>query len=183
MTQLIGLAGRARSGKDTSANYLAQTLGWDTYAFADPIKDMLTPVFGHHFRSGNREEPFEWLGKSPRQLMQTLGTEWGRELIHPHLWILLANERLKVLRESGSGLIISDVRFQNEADWIRSEGGIVVEVRRPDLEKVQEHKSEQWEVDADVVIDNDGDLYTLRDKLRNRFEYLAPAAEGECSYA
>ena len=73
--------------------------------------------------------------------MQTLGTEWGRELVHPHLWILLANERLKVLRGAGIGMLISDVRFQNEADWIRSEGGIVLEIRRPELEKVQEHKS------------------------------------------
>ena len=74
MTQLIGIAGRARSGKDTSANFLAQILGWDTYAFADPIKDTLTSVFGHLFRSGDREAPIEWLGKSPRQLMQTWGT-------------------------------------------------------------------------------------------------------------
>ena len=173
MTQLIGIAGRARSGKDTSANILAGLLNWDTYAFAEPIKQMLETVFGPHFRSGDRELPIPWLGKSPRHLMQTLGTEWGRQHVHPELWILLAQQRLRTLQRAGSGLIITDVRFQNEADWIRSEGGVIVEIQRTDRGVSHQHLSEQWEVDADVVIPNNAGIYDLKDKLRDSFGYLA----------
>jgi hypothetical protein len=81
---LIGLHGKAHAGKDTVGQMLVG-YGLDRVAFADPIKRMLIEGLGltaEHFDSPLKEEPIPWLGKSPRQLMQTLGTEWGRDLVN-----------------------------------------------------------------------------------------------------
>lgn len=142
MTPLIGLIGKARSGKDTAADALQREFNLHRYAFADPIKDMLEVVFGDKFRHGDREQPISWLGKSPRQLMQTLGTEWGRDLVHQDLWQLLAHQRWLAKRASGQGMVVSDVRFPNEVRWIQEQGGLLIEITRPDVEAVNQHVSE-----------------------------------------
>lgn len=167
--KLIGIVGLARVGKDTAADYLCNVYDLHRYAFADPIKDMLTCVFGNLFRNGDRENPIEWLGKSPRQMMQTLGTEWGRGLIHPDLWVLVAGQMWQKYQKVGpsDGVVISDVRFANEAEWIRSQGGVLIQIRRKNVEQVAEHISESG-LPAGLVhhiIDNDGTLYQLRRAL------------------
>ena len=169
MSRLVGLMGKARSGKDTAADYL-QTYGFHRYAFADPMKDMLEAVFGDHFRNGDRERPIHWLGKSPRQLMQTLGTEWGRGCVHPELWILLARGKWDVVNHMGESLVITDVRFANEAKMITDQGGILIELVRPDAEKVNAHISENNDMSgvARYTIINDGsfaDLYSEIDRV------------------
>lgn len=140
--RLIGLVGNARVGKDTVADYLADQYGLIPYAFAMPVKDMLEPVFGDLFYTGDREKPIDWLGKSPRQLMQSLGTEWGRHLVHPDIWVLLADQQWK--RYPGRfGMVATDVRFRNEAEWVLREGGTLIRIVRPDAESVSSHCSEQ----------------------------------------
>ena len=164
---LIGLVGKARSGKDTAADALVKAFGAERYAFADPLKDMLEAAFGDKFREGDRESPIPWLGKSPRHLMQTLGTEWGRELVHPDLWVLLAESRRKVAEAKGVGMVVSDVRFLNEADWIMSSGGLLIEILRPGAEQVAEHVSEDalGGLVLPTQIINDGTVQDLQDTV------------------
>jgi len=92
--RLIGLTGPAGSGKDTVARLLCEQHGFVQMAFADPLRAMLKAGLGltdeELHRRDLKEAPLEWLGKSPRQLLQTLGTEWGRQHVHPHLWLELA---------------------------------------------------------------------------------------------
>lgn len=140
--KLIGLIGRARVGKDTVAEYLCDYHNFDQYTFADPVKDMLEVVFGNRFREGDRESPIDWLGKSPRHLMQTLGTEWGRTCVHPELWTLLAEHRVKDAIKHDYNLVISDVRFHNEADMILRHGGELWHIERDGI-TAAEHISEQ----------------------------------------
>lgn len=142
MTLLIGLMGKARSGKDTAADALQREFNLHRYAFADPLKDMLEVVFGDKFRKGDREQPIEWLGRSPRQLMQTLGTEWGRDMVHPDLWQLLAHQRWLAKQAAGQGMVVSDVRFPNEVRWVQEQGGLIIEIVRPGVEPVNSHVSE-----------------------------------------
>lgn len=178
---LIGLVGKARSGKDTAAEALVRAFGLEQYAFADPLKEMLEAVFGDKFREGDRESPIPWLGKSPRYLMQTLGTEWGRDLVHPDLWVLLADGYRKAAEAKGTGMVISDVRFRNEADWIMSSGGLLIEILRPDAEQVAEHVSEDalggLTLPAQIV--NDGTVKELQETVvqfveswRNRYAHV-----------
>lgn len=146
--KLIGLMGKARSGKDTVAGHLCLHHDFRQYAFADPMKDMLTMTFGDKFRDGDREQPIAWLGKSPRQLTQTLGTEWGRDQVHPDLWVLIANEQWKARKARGESLVVSDVRFANEAKWILDQGGTLIEIIRPGAETVNAHMSENVDLDG-----------------------------------
>lgn len=165
--RLIGLIGRARSGKDTVAEHLRDTYGMNSYAFADPLKDMLTGVFGDLFRSGDREKVIEWLGKSPRQLMQSLGTQWGRDCVHPELWTLLADQMWKDYLTmgwgGGAGVVISDVRFRNEAEWILRQGGLLISLSRDGATAVADHVSEQnipFDL-ANVSLENNGTVEEL----------------------
>lgn len=170
---LIGLAGRARVGKDTVARYLAAHLTLISYAFADPLKQAMAGMFhltAAQLEGAEKEQPLPWLGKSPRELMQLLGTEWGRDLVHPQLWLLLAEQNLQLLVEHDQamkGVVIRDVRFNNEADWIRSKGGVILHIYRPDAAAVAEHPSEAGiaRCSSDFGLANDGTLEELYDKL------------------
>lgn len=163
--RLIGIMGLARVGKDTATAHLCDTYGMESYAFADPIKSMLTGVFGDLFRDGDREAPIDWLGKSPRQLMQTLGTEWGREIVHPDLWVLVADQMWKKYQEIGwgAGVVLSDVRFRNEAEWVLAQGGLLISLSRDGVAAVATHVSEQnipFDL-ANVSLENNGTVGEL----------------------
>lgn len=163
--RVIGVTGVARSGKDTVADIIKNHIGGTRYSFAAPIYAMMAAI-GFDFKDplwdGLKEEPIAGLGKSPRQMLQTLGTEWGRELVHEELWIRLADIKL----DYSSRMIISDVRFDNEANWIRR-NGLIFRVIRPDVELVNPHKSEAGITyrDCDITVENTGDLKELKRKV------------------
>lgn len=141
---IVGFCGKAGSGKDTAAEALGQ-LAFHRFAFADPIKEMLNVAFGW--------KPEKWLDRewkesnlpgrnySPRRLAQTMGTEWGRYTVDPDLWHYVIESRITA---SGvSRVVITDVRFDNEARWIKQQGGLVIELLRPSVVPVAEHVSEK----------------------------------------
>lgn len=165
---LIGITGRARSGKDTVANFIIAAIGGYRYSFADPIRAMLVPLgvdMSDPYWQAHKEDPIPALGVSPRRMMQTLGTEWGRQLIHPDLWIFMAHQRLL---QNGPGMVIPDVRFENEAAWVRKHGGRIIHVIRPDAKAVEDHVSEKGiEIqDTDARLINSGTLEELQISVR-----------------
>lgn len=169
---LIGLIGKARVGKDAVAARLYRQHDFEQTSFAAPMKQMLAAAFPDvNFYNGDREAPLDWLGKSPRQLMQTLGTEWGRECIHPDLWTVLAERQIQKARERQfHGLVLSDVRFKNEAAMILRNGGQLWHIERDTAQVVNDHLSEQcdWSDYPRARINNNGsiaELYSNIDKL------------------
>ena len=165
---LIGIAGRARSGKDTVANFIIAAIGGYRYSFADPIRAMLAPLgvdMNDPYWQARKEDVIPALGVSPRRMMQTLGTEWGRQLINPDLWIIMAHQRLL---QNGPGMVIPDVRFENEAAWIRKHGGWIIHVIRPEAKAVEAHASEDGieMLDADAQLFNSGTLEELQLSVR-----------------
>lgn len=179
--KLIGLIGKARVGKDTVAEHLHMHHCLNRYAFADPMKDMLEAVFGDRFRGDDRETPIWWLGKSPRHLMQTLGTEWGRDCIHPDLWVMLGEQEWLKTKDRGlsPGLVISDVRFHNEADMILRNGGTLLHVIRDEAESINNHVSEQFSWDdypMRITVDNNGTLPLLYSRIDRIMANLSIAA-------
>lgn len=171
---LIGLHGLARTGKDTAARYLVAHYQLLAYAFANPLKDGLMLMFqltDAHLNGDLKEQPLPGIGKSPRELMQLLGTEWGRQMVHPELWLKLARLHLDNMLELQDGhipgFVISDVRFDNEAQWIRDQGGTVVHLVRSSAPGVNPHSSESGIAiqDNDQVIHNDADLQNLYAQL------------------
>ena len=172
---IVGIAGPARSGKDTMANFVIALTSGYRYGFADPLKAMLLPL-GIDMREPywieNKEKVIHMIGKSPRELIQTLGTEWGRELVHPNLWVLLAHRRF-ILGQPQT-MVLPDVRFTNEQAWIIERGGVIIHLRRNDAEKVREHVSENPlpVLDRDFVVENNGTLQDLHIKCSAIFGNL-----------
>lgn len=166
---VIGIAGPAGSGKNEVADIISRHYDCVQYSFAAPIKQMLQMGLGltRQDTDGYRkEQPHPLYGKTPRQLMQTLGTEWGRNMVHPDVWVTATADYCSALHLENQRLaiLLTDVRFNNEADWVRNQGGIIIHVERPDAAPVTAHASEQGvqRIDyADFVIPNDSDLLTL----------------------
>lgn len=165
---IIGIAGAAQSGKDTVANFLLTEIGGYRYAFANPIRRMLVALgidMDDPYWQARKEVTIPVLGVSPRRLMQTLGTEWGRQLINNDIWLLMAQRRLM---QNGAGMIISDVRFENEAAWVRECGGLIIHVHRGDKATVEAHESEAGIAVApkDCQLFNNGTLEELQLAVR-----------------
>jgi hypothetical protein len=154
--RVIALVGLAGCGKSTVAKHLTARHGYRVEKFAGPLKDMLR-AFGlteEHIEGKLKEEPTPLLcGRSPRFAMQTLGAEWGRDLIHPSLWVGAWMHR------AGTGYVVTDdCRFSNESAAVRLLGGTVIRIVRPVIGAPQGHisETEQSEIPADHVIVNDG---------------------------
>lgn len=179
--KLIGLIGQARVGKDTVAAHLYREHDFEQTSFAYPMKRMLESAFpGVDFHGGDREQPIDWLGKSPRQLMQTLGTEWGRTCIHPDLWVMLTEREIQRARSRQfTGLVVTDVRYHNEADMILRNGGTLIHVVRDTGAKVNDHVSEQHTWDdypTRLMLDNNGTLPLLYSRVNRIMANLEVAA-------
>ncbi|WP_411508225.1 hypothetical protein [Brucella anthropi] len=172
---IIGLAGPMRSGKTEVASRLVELYGFEREPFSKPLKDMLR-VFGlsdEQLEGTLKNTPAAVLGgKTPRHAMQTLGTEWGRGLIHPDLWTRHWAARAQQHVADGFSVVEEGTRFPNEVKAIHELGGYVVYVDRPaELRGVSsEHVSEMGNMQelADFTLYNGGsfdDLYENIDVL------------------
>ena len=140
MTPPIGISGFAKSGKTTAAEYLQREYGYTRLHIADPLRSMLGILlhcFGmdgqerqRYLEGDRKEDVIPCLGVSSRRAQITLGTEWGRELIHPDLWQRCWNARA----EAKGGAVMNDsVRFPNEEAGIRALNGFTMLIVRPDV--------------------------------------------------
>lgn len=148
---VIGLYSAApESGKTTVANYLAQH-GYIRVSFADPIKEMtevLLRQLGFDEEAAARAVRYAKgsvvpeLGLTVRQLLQTLGTEWGRTCLHPDVWVMAWSRRTHKLLAEGYRVVCDDVRRPNEASAIRIHGGELWRIHRPGVVRTTTHVSE-----------------------------------------
>ncbi len=179
MRRIIGFTGPAGAGKDLAASMVP---GGHRIAFADPLYQGLAVMLGVpegvlRDRSG-KEMPLVDFGASPRQLLQTLGTEWGRQMIRHDIWLRVAYWRWEQAAAAGESIIvIPDVRFENEARQIRSEGGEVWLLHRPGIRPVAAHSSEHGLPLRliDRLLVNDGTVDQLRERVEATFNRQATA--------
>ena len=169
---LIGLTGRANAGKSTVAQMLASEFAFTELALAEPILEMVHALFAMAGVDGawaverSLKEERTTLGFSYRHLAQTLGTEWGRGL-SPDFWLRVMNLRLQSPALAGENIVISDVRFPDEAQWITSQGGVVVRVLRDAAPTARPHPSEAHTDHLPVTTEllNFGSKATLLDQV------------------
>lgn len=184
LNTLIGICGAAGSGKDSLAEGIAAIDVYYVYHFADPIKGALNAMFGWgpaYWKDREwKEKSIDWLGVSPRVLAQTLGTEWGREVIDQEIWLKIAQEKHRRMggkavvntktngQIAAMGMIIPDVRFENEARWIKEMGGLLFEVNRPGVEPVAQHASESADLSPwiDYTVLNDRRISDMVSNVR-----------------
>jgi len=165
---VLGLTGRAGAGKDTAADFLCEHYGFVRCSFAAALKDMAAQLLeeagldhAHIYEAGLKEQPMPGLhGVSGRQLLQTLG-DWGRAL-HPDLWVTLAAMRLGLGPGQDAAvhdrIVLTDVRFPNEARWLAERGGLLVRVVRDHAIPVRQHVSEAHTdtLPAQLTLPNEG---------------------------
>jgi hypothetical protein len=138
---LIGLTGPHGSstecGTEIVARRLVEKYNFAQLSFADPMHDMLAAMLCLSREQLDRlmldpdwrEKPLWNLGTSPSRLLQTLGNEWGRRTVNPNVWLALLQQRLAFIQDELSheyaGVVIADVRFDNEARFLRQHGTLV----------------------------------------------------------
>ena len=201
---IIGLVGFIGSGKGTVGDIL-ESQGFSKDSFAKPLKDACSIMFGwpREMLEGDtevsrkwREEPDSfWSEKfgytfTPRLALQLMGTEAGRNVFHQDVWVISLLNRAK-----GKDVVVTDVRFKNEINYIQQNGGVIVRVRRgeePEWYKLAEdaaagfssaimgmkdkgiHQSE-WDwigSEFNYTIDNDGTVNELGNKVKELLQFL-----------
>jgi len=142
---IVGILGFIGSGKGTVGEILAEQ-GFIPLSFGSAVKDVTATMFGWErsllegdteFSRQWREQPDSYWSRefgfefTPRKALQLMGTQVGRDIFHPDLWVIKTKRDMHVLMSQGmENFVITDVRFPNEIDMIHSEGGILTEVQR-----------------------------------------------------
>ncbi len=172
----IGISGKARSGKDTLAKELYSESGTESIAkraFADPIKEMITTL-GIEDIEKYKTLPHPLFGVTSRELMQTLG-DWGKQVMGADVWIT----SLSQMCLGEEVVIVSDVRYENEANFIR-ENGILIHIDgRGGIES--KHDSEDGVAFklGDLYIDNSSGIENLCEQAHNLLRFTGLIAESK----
>jgi hypothetical protein len=164
--RIIALNGAKTVGKTTIAKALA-ALSDDVVilSFATPLRAMLKAMgVSNHNLNVAKEEPIDGLNQSARQLLCTLGTEWGRQMVSQNIWLWAMEQQVEDVRNKSKRpddliIVIDDCRFVNEAEWIYKKGGHLVRLKREGIQYTSDHSSERplpddmidWEFDAGGV--------------------------------
>jgi len=203
---ILGITGFIGSGKDTIADYLVTDHGFKRLSFAASLKDAVASVFGwdRELLEGTtkssrkwREVKDEWWSNrlsmdiTPRWILQHWGTDVFREHFHKDIWVASVENKL---RQAKDDIVITDCRFANEVQAIKSSGGIAIRVERgprpvwyeaavafnkgewgnmswaisrEELRRQKVHASEYSSVglNYDHYINNNGTIVELHDKI------------------
>ena len=157
--KIIGLSGKIGTGKSYVAGILSD-LGFRRWGFAWPLKHLVMEKYGFTY-----EEVFVTKPEKVRAALQREGVH-ARETYGDDHWIQQTAAWLEIMAREWSNrpVVIDDVRFPNEADWIRAAGGHIVRLEpgnrpRPELsEAARTHISEtalDYYNDFDCIIVND----------------------------
>lgn len=162
LPRLVGLAGYMGVGKSTVASIMEADYGYRVYGFADALKALARKIGW----DGTKRPPshyYERLGfgahtYNGRLLLQELGVG-AREVLGEDVWVKALFERIAA--EAPPLAVISDLRFENEADAIRARGGVVVRIEREGYHG-DGHLSERAIPSPDAVVVNHAGTAALR---------------------
>lgn len=178
---ILGFTGYKGCGKDTAAAFAPYV---KIYKFADPLKDMLRAYLKYwnlereaadSVLEGRYKEVelYQFMDKTPRWAMQSLGTEWGRNLIGSDIWLATMENRLLThlnKKKSAEEVIaVTDVRFLNEAALISKMGGKLIRITRPGVEPdavAHQSEAEMKLIVPHHTIVNDGTVEELQAKVK-----------------
>ena len=187
---IIGICGFKSSGKDTIAELLINKYEFKKLSFAGALKDIISIIFGwsREKLEGLTKEDREWREQidpwwskrlnlpmlSPRWILQQIGTNVFRDNFHQDIWIAALERKIK----NFTGVVITDLRFDNEINTIRDLGGLIIHLKNnnmPEWYKNGEsppdnlHPSNwKWIYSKpDYIIENIGTIKDLEMKIIN----------------
>lgn len=190
---IIGLAGLKGSGKDTVGAYLVKEHGFERKSFADPLKRSVAALFDIPFSevdklkndSGARVEldggpnrvegegvvSIVYADMTFRTLLQRYGTEAHRGIFGEDFWV---DQTLPVQGYyPGRKIVVTDVRFANEAQRVNHLGGALVQVWHPTAETaLDQHASEVIDFECDYQLENAGTIDELFAKTETLLERI-----------
>ena len=168
----IGVTGMLHSGKDTLADFITKMnpQRYYKYSFASPMKKIAHEIFGFTeeqlYDPDMKERLDSFWGVTPRKFLQLLGTDMFRDIFRDDVWVKLAEKDIIKRVDELQNMIIADVRFNNEAEFIKEYNGLIIRVVR-DMDDAQEsrnHVSEEGidEKYIDVTVVNNGSFEDLK---------------------
>ena len=179
---IIAFTGVAGSGKSTAAQFLVKQHSFKLIKFAEPLKSMLHQFYRsagvvhenlieEKIEGRLKEAPCHYLNNNtPRFAMQTLGTEWGRNIMGRSFWTNAWTTA--VVNSNMASIVCDDCRFENEAEALRQMGGKIVQIVREGAGLEDSHESEQIKIDPDLVIHNNGTLDDLYKEVDQCLQFL-----------
>lgn len=175
---IVGIAGKKNSGKTTVASELMRYHGYTERAFADPLKEACMAIFhlNHEQMYGDQKEVEDpRLGVTPRHVLQFVGTNMFRNTKIPglrvdstRLWVWNFKQWY-AKQPAGTRVVLSDVRFEEEADAINALGGIVIRIDRIGCDGDQ-HESENIDFAVDYAVNNDGSMEQLFESVHEKLK-------------
>jgi len=178
--EIVALVGAAGCGKSTVAEIL-QGMGYHRLKFSQPLKDMLKAIglTDEHTEGSLKEVPCDLLsGKTPRYAMQTLGTEWARDIMEKDFWLNLWRTQAQKYEK----LVVEDCRFGNEAGLVKSMGGNLWRINRLGYDfNGHSSETEMEDLNCDCTINNYGNEADLRMMVIGLIGRVVPSWEGDIS--
>jgi hypothetical protein len=197
----IGIIGRARSGKDTAGKFFVDGHGYRRVALADPLKEAalaLDPIvevtdygdtenrlsdvlrmppvvdFRHPISNVDTRAPWERAKDEVpevRRTLQHLGA--AMRAVDPEIWLRAALATTQEANEQGVPVVITDVRYRNEAASLVRAGFHLIHINRPGVPQL-DHESERdlGPEDARYLVQNDGDLAHLGEQLERIWDEI-----------
>lgn len=194
---VVGLCGKARSGKDTVARFLVEKHGFQKLSFAAAVKDSalaLDPLvewrsdawapklyvrLSYVVKRAGWDRAKE--SADVRRLLQRMGTEAGRKIHGEDCWANILDDKIYDARKRAP-VVITDVRFQNEAKVVEAYNGYVVKIDRPSKDEIAgaDHISETEldGIDTGWQILNTGSLQGLEEDVDTMHAHLISDWEG-----
>lgn len=177
---LVGVLGKKRHGKDTISDHLIQMHNFVPITLAEPLKEACRALFGftdEQLYGDLKEDIDSYWNVSPRTVFQFIGTDVFRKQIDQILpdvgdkfWVVLIKKKILDIQKDNpnANIVVTDVRFKNEVDMIKSLGGIIIKVDRPSINLFDSHISEK-EIDMidnyDKLIVNDKEIVDLHNRV------------------
>ncbi len=165
---IIGICGKKFHGKSTIAKYFVDR-GFIELTFAESLKKICKEIFNLSDEQlyGNLKEEIDiYWNMTPRQILQKVGTDLFRVHFDNDIWVKSIDKKIQLYKDTHN-IVISDVRFLNEYNLIKSYDGIIINVVR-DINTQDMHISENSLSDIvfDYNIDNNGSIDDLYIKLK-----------------
>lgn len=165
LPSLIGLGGKLRAGKDAIGDYLEENHDYVKLGMSDALNEALlklNPIIptGKHWEAGYEHymtyqdyhgaHGYVEAKKNPevRRLLQVLGTEVGREMIDPDVWVRIAEKKIREHWEAGRNVVITAMRFPNEIEMLERLGGFSVWVERPTADRLGDTQGDKVQIGA-----------------------------------